>query len=97
MSSREGDAHTTDVPPGLIVGAGDVVGTSVRGGVSGNFFFDRGVDGLRHHNITGRSHSFQAIHSGECAAWAKCWFDNLSPVEAGTVVAWRQATADPDR
>ena len=80
-----GDSRTTDVPPGFTVSAGEIVGTSVGFPVAGNFFFDGGVYDLRQRNPSGQSPAWQATHPGEFAAWAICWFDNLSPGDAGMV------------
>ena len=82
---REGDSRTTDVPPGMIVRAGEIVGTSVGFPVAGNIFFDWGVYDLRQPNTPGQSAAWRASHPGEFAAWAICWFDNLSPGDAGRV------------
>ncbi len=83
--ATDGDSRTTDIPPGFTVRAGEVVATSVGFPVAGNFFFDWGVYDLRQRNTVGQSPAWQATHPGEFAAWAICWFDNLSPGDAGTV------------
>lgn len=83
--AREGDSRTTDVPPGFAVRAGDVVGTSIGFPVAGNIFVDWGVYDLRQRNTPGQSPAWQATHPGEFAAWAICWFENLSPGDAGLV------------
>ena len=81
----EGDSRTIDAPPGMTVAAGDVVATSIGFPVAGNFFVDWGVYDLRQRNPSGQSPAWQATHPGEFAAWAICWFDNLTPGDAGTV------------
>ena len=83
--ATEGDSRTTEVPPGLTVRAGDTVGTSVGFPVAGNIFFDWGVYDLRQRNTPGQSAAWRAAHPGEFAAWAICWFDNLSPGDAARV------------
>ena len=80
-----GDSRNTEVPPGFTVRAGEVVGTSVGFPVAANIFFDWGVYDLRQRNTPGQSPAFLATHPGEFAAWAICWFDNLSPGDAGRV------------
>ena len=83
--ATEGDSRTTPAPPGLTVTAGEIVGTSVGFPEAGNIFFDWGVYDLRQRNTPGQSAAWRAAHPGEFAAWAICWFDNLSPGDAGTV------------
>ena len=79
--ATEGDSRTTPAPPGLTVRAGDIVGTSIGFPEAGNIFVDWGVYDLRQRNTSGQS----AAHPGEFAAWGICWFDNLSPGDAGRV------------
>ena len=83
--ATEGDSRTTEAPPGMTVAAGDIVATSVGFPVAGNIFFDWGVYDLRQPNPPAQSAAWRAAHPGEFAAWAICWFDNLSPWDAGTV------------
>ena len=93
--ATEGDTHTTDVPPGLTVTAGETVGTSIGFPVAGNFFFDWGVYDLRQRNTPGQDAAWRAAHPGDQAAWAICWFDNLSPPDAARV--WSLPPADSVR
>ena len=83
--AREGDSRTTPAPPGLTVAAGQTVATSVGFPVAGNFFIDWGVYDLRQYNTPGQSAAWRATHPGEFAAFALCWFDNLSLGDAATV------------
>ena len=83
--ATEGDSRTTDAPPGLTVTAGEVVGTSVGFPVASNIFLDWGVYDLRQPNTPGQGAAWRASHPGEFAAWAICWFDNLSPGDAARV------------
>ena len=83
--ATEGDSRTTEAPPGLTVTAGEIVGTSVGFPVVGNFSFDWGVYDLRQRNTPGQDAAWRAAHPGDQAAWAICWFDNLSPSDAARV------------
>jgi hypothetical protein len=83
--ATEGDSRTTDIPRGFTVTAGEVVATGVGFQQQGNIFFDWGVYDLRSYNTPGQSAAWRAAHPGEFAAFALCWFDNLSPGDAARV------------
>ncbi len=82
--AAEVDSRTTLVAPGQTVSAGETIATRV-GFLSGNVFVDWGVYDLRTQNESSANPSWLAQHPGEFAAYAICWFDNLSPGDSARV------------
>ncbi len=80
----EGDSRTSIVAAGQNVAAGESLATSV-GLSSGNFFVDWGVYDLRARNEASANPAWLALHPDEFAPYAICWFDHLSPGDAGIV------------
>ena len=73
----EGQSQTTNLAPGQIVRAGEVVATDI--GFPGNVFFDWGVYDLRSMNAASNDATYLAAHPGEQAPYAICWLEFLSP------------------
>ncbi len=83
--ASEGDSRTTNLAPGQIVRAGEVLATAV--GSSDNIFFDWGVYDLRSMNDVSQDASWLAEHGGEQAPYAICWLEYLSPADTLVVNA----------
>ena len=77
---NEGDSRTTNLAPGQIVRAGEVLATAV--GTSDNKFFDWGVYDLRTMNDASGDADWLADHGGEQAPYGICWLEYLSAADS---------------
>ena len=81
----EGDSRTTNLAPGQIIRAGEILATEI--GTPGNVFYDWGVYDLRLMNAVSNDAAWLAEHSGEQAPYGTCWLEFLSDSDGAIVNA----------
>lgn len=81
------DSRATNLPAGIQVAAGELIGTATGLRTTSNIFLDWGMYDLRQRNASSADPAWLAQHNNDTHAYGVCWFGYLPPEDEARVRA----------